>query len=37
MAARNKARAFLENHFTIVKKTPAETGWQLGAQNELKL
>jgi len=30
MAARNKARAFLESHFRIVKKPIQETGWKLG-------
>ena len=30
MAARNKARAWLQDNFTIVPKPPTETGWQLG-------
>ena len=36
IAARNKARAFLETHFSIVPKPVTETGWQLGSQT-LKL
>lgn len=30
--ARNRARAFLEQHFTIVTKPVAATGWKLGTQ-----
>lgn len=30
MDAANRARAFLEQHFQIVPKPVAETGWQLG-------
>lgn len=30
MDARNRARRFLEAHFTIVAKPVAETGWRLG-------
>ena len=31
--ARNRARAWLEEHFTIIPKTtPADTGWALGNQ-----
>lgn len=30
IAARNKARAFLETHFEITNQPLAETGWQLG-------
>jgi hypothetical protein len=37
MAARNKARHFLEEHFTIVNKPLPEVGWQLGANNILKV
>ena len=36
MDARNKARAFLEQHFSIVSKPVTETGWQLGSKT-LKL
>lgn len=32
-AARNKARAFLESHFTIVPKPVHITGWQLGTKH----
>jgi hypothetical protein len=31
-AARNKARQFLEAHFTIVPKPVHETGWKLGTE-----
>jgi hypothetical protein len=31
-AARNKARQFLETHFTIVPKPAAQTGWKLGTE-----
>ena len=37
IAARNKTRRFLEQHFTIVKKPVSETGWQLGGGTTLKL
>lgn len=37
MAARNKARKFLEQNFKIVKKPVSETGWLLGGQNTLQL
>lgn len=37
LAARNKARAFLESHFEIVPKPVQETGWQLGAESTLKI
>lgn len=30
--ARNKARAWLEQHYRIVPQSPAETGWVLGTQ-----
>lgn len=30
MDARNRARKFLEQHFTIVPKPVTETGWKLG-------
>lgn len=30
MDARNRARRFLEAHYTIVPKPVHETGWQLG-------
>ncbi len=34
--AKNKARAFMEKHFSIVAKPPAETGWHLGTHTFLK-
>lgn len=37
LAAKNKARAFLETHFEIVAASPAEVGWQLGANTQLKI
>lgn len=37
IAARNKARRFLERHFEIVQKSPAEIGWQLGSDTPLKI
>jgi len=32
-AARNRARAFLETHFTIVPKPVHITGWKLGTKH----
>lgn len=37
LAARNKARVFLEEHFNIVPKPVHETGWKLGAETTLKI
>jgi hypothetical protein len=36
LAAKNKAHAFLTEHFTIVPKSPAETGWKLGTHTYLQ-
>lgn len=36
LAAKNRARAFLEKHFQIVPKPPSETGWHLGENTYLK-
>lgn len=35
--AKNRARDFLESHFQIVPKSPAEIGWVLGANTHLKI
>jgi hypothetical protein len=37
MAARNKAKRFLGENFTIVNKPVQETGWLLGGETVLKI
>lgn len=37
MAARNRARAFLEINFEIVQKPVSEIGWVLGGDNQMQL
>ena len=37
MTARNKAKRFLAEHFTIVAKPVQETGWLLGGDTVLKI
>jgi hypothetical protein len=37
LAAKNKAHAFLAEHFTIVPKPPSETGWKLGTHTYLQI
>lgn len=37
IAARNKARRFLEENFSIVNKRVEETGWMLGGETQLKI
>ena len=36
LRAKNRAYEFLKEHFEIVPKSPAETGWRLGANTYLK-